>query len=69
MNFIINRIHIASPCKDCEERHIGCHSECERYADYRKRIDAQRATIQENLGKEYQADDHVRDTARRGSKK
>ena len=18
-------------CKDCEERHVGCHSECERY--------------------------------------
>ncbi len=22
-----------SPCKDCERRHPGCHSECE---DYRK---------------------------------
>ena len=21
------------PCKDCEERHIGRHSECEKYKD------------------------------------
>lgn len=20
-------------CKDCSERHIGCHSECEKYKD------------------------------------
>ena len=20
-----------SPCKDCQERHHGCHSECEKY--------------------------------------
>ena len=20
-----------SPCRDCKERHIGCHAECEKY--------------------------------------
>ena len=20
-----------APCKDCTERHIGCHAECDRY--------------------------------------
>lgn len=24
---------IIYPCKDCSERHIGCHSECEKYKD------------------------------------
>ena len=24
------------PCKDCEERHLGCHSDCERYKAYRE---------------------------------
>ena len=24
---------IIYPCKDCEERRIGCHSECEKYKD------------------------------------
>lgn len=23
-----------APCKDCEERHLGCHSECKRYLEY-----------------------------------
>lgn len=23
-----------SPCKNCEEREVGCHSACERYALY-----------------------------------
>lgn len=23
-----------APCKDCVDRHPGCHSECERYAEY-----------------------------------
>lgn len=23
-----------APCKDCTERHIGCHSECEKYARF-----------------------------------
>lgn len=24
---------IIYPCKDCSERRIGCHSECEKYKD------------------------------------
>lgn len=24
-----------APCKDCEERYLGCHSECEKYKAYR----------------------------------
>nr|DAH32760.1 MAG TPA: hypothetical protein [Caudoviricetes sp.] len=23
-----------APCKDCPERHMGCHSECEKYIAY-----------------------------------
>ena len=29
-----------SPCYDCSGRHTGCHSECEDYANYRRRIEA-----------------------------
>ena len=24
----------SAPCKDCTERHPGCHSECEKYKEY-----------------------------------
>jgi len=27
-------------CKDCVDRHIGCHMDCERYGKFRAEIDA-----------------------------
>lgn len=31
-----------APCKDCENRHMGCHSSCQLYLDYKKRNDKHR---------------------------
>ena len=31
------------PCKNCEDRHQGCHAECESYAEYRDFCDKQRS--------------------------
>lgn len=28
---------IQAPCKGCEERQVGCHSTCEKYAEYKKK--------------------------------
>jgi len=28
-----------TPCKGCEGRKVGCHSDCERYKAYREIID------------------------------
>ena len=28
-----------SPCKDCENRHILCHSECDSYKEFRVAVD------------------------------
>ena len=25
-----------APCKDCEDRHSGCHSECEKYKAFKE---------------------------------
>ena len=27
---------ISGPCMNCEERHSGCHGECERYSKYKE---------------------------------
>ena len=27
---------VVAPCKDCQERKIGCHSDCEKYLEYLK---------------------------------
>ena len=31
-----------SPCKDCPDRHYLCHSECEKYLEFKKQNDALR---------------------------
>ena len=27
-------MRLQAPCKDCEKRYLGCHSECDDYIDY-----------------------------------
>lgn len=29
---------LTAPCKDCAERHPGCHSECARYKEYSREM-------------------------------
>ena len=37
---------ITAPCKDCADRHVGCHSSCEKYQAFHReneaRLEAQR---------------------------
>lgn len=30
----------ASPCKDCPDRTVGCHGECEKYKAYKRANEA-----------------------------
>jgi hypothetical protein len=30
---------LKAPCKDCPNRHYLCHSECEKYIEYKKQND------------------------------
>jgi len=32
----------SQPCKDCPDRHTACHDSCERYAEYKRQLKAQR---------------------------
>lgn len=33
----------ACPCKGCEDRELGCHGRCGRYAEWRAKADEERA--------------------------
>lgn len=33
------------PCYGCQDRHAGCHAECDKYKDWRREWDANRAEI------------------------
>lgn len=34
-----------APCKDCEDRELGCHSKCEKYIEYKKYSNLKREEI------------------------
>jgi hypothetical protein len=44
-------------CRDCTERHIGCHSECEKYKAYC----AERAELKAKIAKSNQYDNYAKD--------
>lgn len=37
---------LRAPCKDCPDRHLGCHGTCEKYQEYKKRHDEEVAALQ-----------------------
>jgi hypothetical protein len=41
----IYRKRLVSPCYGCEDRQVGCHGSCERYAKYHKENRASFAEI------------------------
>lgn len=38
-----------SPCKDCPDRHVGCHGECERYQEFNRSREAYREEHRKEL--------------------
>ena len=34
-----------NPCRDCEERHEGCHGKCERYLGWRDEVNKKKDHI------------------------
>lgn len=47
-------------CLGCEERYVGCHGTCERYAEWLKTARARAEAIKAAKEKEYIADSYVR---------
>lgn len=40
------------PCKDCEQRHPGCHGSCKSYINYKEKHEQELKTIRERRAKE-----------------
>ena len=42
-------------CKDCKDRHVGCHSNCEIYKEYTRELEEKKHMIKEakNKDREY----------------
>lgn len=55
---------ISGPCKDCTERYVGCHSKCEKYVDFRKRLDAENEIRHKKITELVERRSYVHDRAR-----
>lgn len=61
-------VRIQSPCKDCKERYVSCHTECLKYADYRQRIDVYNEKIRHERDLDNLQRDRMYTAARRAKK-
>lgn len=43
---------ISGPCMGCEEREVGCHSKCEKYAEYQQKLDDYKNVVYKERNKE-----------------
>lgn len=48
-----------NPCKDCEDREVGCHGRCEMYQAYRSELDQVKQVIRTQKETEAVTDGYV----------
>ena len=39
---------ITAPCKDCTDRILGCHSLCNKYKEFKERVDSTNTMIRDS---------------------
>lgn len=59
---------IINPCKECENRAIGCHAECKEYKTFAKAKEALKAQIRAQRADLYSADLYEKKKAARLSR-
>ncbi len=47
-------------CKDCQDRHLGCHDECERYAEANAELEREKAERDKHKVYNHYAADNAR---------
>lgn len=52
-------------CKNCTDRYIGCHSECEKYKNVKLKNEALRKAVFERKSVEYGLAEHISKTKKR----
>lgn len=44
---------VINPCKDCKDRHINCHADCEKYIEAKQEHDKQQDEIRKSKFDDY----------------
>ena len=56
---------VDSPCKDCPDRHMRCHCECEKYKVYKAESDRKRAEVNLEKAKKFNDIGYIKDSQER----
>lgn len=62
-------LNLASPCKGCEERHSGCHGECEEFVAWKKEYEQRKEEIIKAKNRQFLLDDVRNQTAQKMMRK
>lgn len=54
------RLYANNPCQGCEDRHVGCHAECERHQEWVAEKDRQKAIVTAARDRELDLDEFAR---------
>ena len=61
-------VTIQAPCLDCPDRKVGCHSECPKYAEFKREVDESRAMVNKALMAEGKIARYVKENVARTKK-
>lgn len=64
---VISKIN--SPCMNCENRKMGCHSTCDKYKEFKITIETEKAKIRNAYDTEIKLDDSAMKTVRKIKKR
>lgn len=65
----MNRLYGDNPCKECEYRRPGCHSDCEQHRQWKEELNERKTQITSERIRENQLDSFEKKRMKRSSKR
>ena len=62
---IIPGTNIKSPCKDCSDRFVGCHTVCVEYFGYKTAVESEKERYRSSKAEEIRYNEYCADRKRR----
>lgn len=55
---------MTGPCKDCEDRHVACHSQCDKYSEWKEEVEKQKLKCRQEMYSYIEMAGYVKSRAR-----
>lgn len=56
---------VKPPCKECKDRELSCHKNCDKYKQYREELNKYNNNVKDNKSKIHIADIYAKERSRR----